>query len=84
MRCEADDFATHLVFGGRLGVSGFAGVVKALEKAGELKRIKAEVDPVLEISEVVQRVARDLKRAEKSVGPALLFENRKGRGIRFL
>jgi len=52
--------------------------VKALEKAGELKRITAEVDPVLEISEVVQRVARDSKRAEKSVGPALLFEKPKG------
>ncbi len=52
--------------------------VKALEKAGELKRITAEVDPVLEISEVVQRVARDTRRAEKSVGPALLFEKAKG------
>jgi 4-hydroxy-3-polyprenylbenzoate decarboxylase len=52
--------------------------VKALEKAGELKRIKAEVDPVLEITEVTQRVARDLKRAKNSVGPALLFERPKG------
>src|SRR5579871_2963573 len=52
--------------------------VKALEKAGELKRIKAEVDPVLEITEVTQRVARDPKRTEKSVGPALLFEKPKG------
>ena len=52
--------------------------VKALEKAGELKRIKQEVDPVLEITEVAQRVARDPKRAEKSVGPALLFEKPKG------
>ncbi|HEX8871123.1 MAG TPA: menaquinone biosynthesis decarboxylase [Candidatus Acidoferrum sp.] len=30
--------------------------VKRLEKEGELKRIKAEVDPVLEIVEVVQRL----------------------------
>lgn len=52
--------------------------VKALEKAGELKRIKTEVDPVLEIAEVTQRVARDPKRAEKSVGQALLFEKPKG------
>jgi len=52
--------------------------VKALEKAGELKRIAAEVDPVLEISEVVQRVARDKNRPGDSVGPALLFEKPKG------
>jgi 4-hydroxy-3-polyprenylbenzoate decarboxylase len=52
--------------------------VKALEKAGELKRIRAEVDPVLEIAEVAQRVARDPKRKANSVGPALLFEKPKG------
>src|SRR5262249_61263263 len=52
--------------------------VKALEKAGELKRISKEVDPVLEIAEVTQRVARDSKRPDKSVGPALLFEKPKG------
>src|SRR5579871_3832652 len=52
--------------------------VKALEKAGELKRIKAEVDPVLEITEVTQRVARDPKRTKQTVGPALLFEKPKG------
>ena len=32
--------------------------VRKLEKEGELKRIRAEVDPVLEITEVVQRVMR--------------------------
>jgi 4-hydroxy-3-polyprenylbenzoate decarboxylase len=52
--------------------------VKALEKAGELKRVRAEVDPVLEITEVAQRVARDPNRAPRSVGPALLFERPKG------
>jgi len=52
--------------------------VKRLEKEGELKRIRAEVDPVLEIAEVAQRVARDAKRAPNSVGPALLFERPKG------
>ena len=52
--------------------------VKELEKAGELRRIKAEVDPVLEITEVTQRVARDKNRAAGSVGPALLFEKPKG------
>ena len=36
--------------------------VKRLEKEGELKRVKTEVDPVLEIVEVVQR-------AERQAGP---------------
>jgi 4-hydroxy-3-polyprenylbenzoate decarboxylase len=45
--------------------------VRALEEAGELKRIAAEVDPVLEITEITDRVS-------KRGGPALLFENPKG------
>jgi len=39
-----------------------------LDKKGQLRRIAAEVDPVLEIGEVTDRVS-------KAVGPALLFEN---------
>ena len=58
--------------------------VAKLEKAGELKRIRAEVDPVLEITEVAQRVARDAKRSADSVGPALLFENPKGSRVPLL
>ena len=42
--------------------------LKRLEKAGELKRVTAPVDPTLEISEITQRVVR-------AGGPALLFEN---------
>ena len=42
--------------------------IRALEQARELKRITAEVDPILEISEIADRVS-------KSGGPALLFEN---------
>jgi 4-hydroxy-3-polyprenylbenzoate decarboxylase len=45
--------------------------IAKLEKAGELRRISAEVDPVLEITEVTQRVTR-------AKGPALLFERAKG------
>ncbi|MGH9416738.1 MAG: UbiD family decarboxylase [Terriglobales bacterium] len=45
--------------------------VAALERAGELKRIATDVDPVLEIAEVTDRVS-------KSGGPALLFENPTG------
>ncbi len=58
--------------------------VAKLEKAGELKRVRAEVDPVLEITEVAQRVARDEKRAAHSVGPALLFEKPKGSQVPLL
>ncbi|MCS7084954.1 MAG: menaquinone biosynthesis decarboxylase [Bacteroidia bacterium] len=42
--------------------------IETLEKAGELKRIKAFVNPELEITEIVDRVS-------KAGGPALLFEN---------
>src|SRR5437899_8133213 len=52
--------------------------VRKLEKEGELKRIRAEVDPVLEIAEVTQRVARAAGRQPNSAGPALLFEKPKG------
>lgn len=45
-----------------------------LEKRGELKRIRTEVDPHLEITEICDRVL-------KSGGPALLFENVKGHTI---
>jgi len=42
-----------------------------LEAAGELKRVKAEVDPRLEITEVADRLVR-------AGGPAVLFEKVKG------
>jgi len=47
--------------------------IAALEKAGELKRIAAPVDPRLEISAIADRVMRT-----PGGGPALLFENVKG------
>ncbi len=43
----------------------------ALEARGELRRIKAEVDPELEITEIADRVMR-------AGGPALLFERVRG------
>jgi 4-hydroxy-3-polyprenylbenzoate decarboxylase len=49
--------------------------IKALDKAGELKRIHEPVDPVLEISEITDRVS---KRGVPPGGFALLFENVKG------
>ncbi len=45
-----------------------------LEQRGELKRISVEVDPVLEMTEISDRVLR-------ASGPALLFENPKGSNI---
>ena len=42
-----------------------------LERAGELRRVRVEVDPELEITEIVTRVVRDQ-------GPALLFERVSG------
>ncbi len=42
--------------------------IRGLERAGQLKRIRQEVDPELEITEITDRVS-------KSLGPALLFEN---------
>jgi len=45
--------------------------VTELEQRGWLKRITVEVDPVLEITEITDRVT-------KAGGPALLFENVKG------
>ncbi|HEX2657715.1 MAG TPA: menaquinone biosynthesis decarboxylase, partial [Polyangia bacterium] len=45
--------------------------VRFLEERGQLRRITREIDPVLEISEIAQRVVR-------AGGPALLFEKVKG------
>src|SRR6476469_2454610 len=44
--------------------------ISLLEREGELRRVSAEVDPNLEITEIVDRVVKD-------GGPALLFENPK-------
>ncbi|OQX39236.1 MAG: 3-octaprenyl-4-hydroxybenzoate decarboxylase [Oceanospirillales bacterium LUC14_002_19_P2] len=48
--------------------------IDQLEKQGELKRITAEVDPNLEMTEISDRTLR-------REGPALLFENPKGYDI---
>ena len=45
--------------------------MKKVEDKGQLKRITAEVDADLEITEITDRVSKD-------IGPALLFENVKG------
>jgi 4-hydroxy-3-polyprenylbenzoate decarboxylase len=51
--------------------------IAKLEREKELRRITAEVDPVLEITEITDRVTR-------AGGPALLFEHPKGSRIPLL
>jgi 4-hydroxy-3-polyprenylbenzoate decarboxylase len=65
--------------------------IKALDRAGELKRIRTEADPILEITEIADRVSkspvpvegRTPSSVQRSAAPqlggsALLFENLKG------
>ena len=52
--------------------------IKQLDKSGELKRITAEVDPILEMAEIADRAAKLGRGTSKAGGPALLFENIKG------
>ena len=52
-------------------------LIEILEKNGELKRIKTEVDTNLEIAEILRRVMYDN-------GPAILFENIKNFDIPIL
>lgn len=51
-----------------MAYSGLTGFITALEKKDELLRIKTFTDPILEITEITDRVT-------KSGGKALLFEN---------
>lgn len=48
--------------------TGLSDFIKHLEENGELVKVKSFVDPVLEISEIADRLS-------KTAGPALLFEN---------
>ena len=45
--------------------------IALLEREGELVRVRAEVDPHLEVTEITDRIV-------KAGGPALLFTNPKG------
>ncbi|MGB5079457.1 MAG: 4-hydroxy-3-polyprenylbenzoate decarboxylase [Burkholderiales bacterium] len=57
-----------------MGYRDLRDFLSQLERAGELKRVRAEVDPKLEMTEVCDRVL-------KAGGPALLFEKPKGNSI---
>jgi 4-hydroxy-3-polyprenylbenzoate decarboxylase len=60
--------------------------IKALDRAGELKRVRTEADPILEIAEITDRVSKSRDRSKDRNkdgqgtvgGKALLFENVKG------
>jgi 4-hydroxy-3-polyprenylbenzoate decarboxylase len=55
--------------------------IKLLDKSGELRRIREEVSPLLEIAEITDRVSKSgygPNSKTKARGPALLFENIKG------
>ena len=68
-----------------MGYEGLRDWLKALDKAGELKRITAEVSPILEMAEIADRAAKSGKGTAKAGGPALLFENVTGyKGARVL
>ena len=53
------------------------GFIRDLEASGDLRRIRAPVDPLLEVTEICQRTLR-------AGGPALLFENPRGSSIPLL
>ncbi len=50
--------------------------IAALDRAGELKRIRTEADPILEVAEITDRVSKSHERS--SANSALLFQNLKG------
>jgi 4-hydroxy-3-polyprenylbenzoate decarboxylase len=56
--------------------------IKELDSAGELKRIREEVDPILEIAEITDRASKAGRKGGvknfEAGGPALLFERVKG------
>jgi 4-hydroxy-3-polyprenylbenzoate decarboxylase len=52
--------------------------IAALERAGELKRIQTQADPILEIAEITDRVSKSRDAKGSRGGPALLFEQLKG------
>ena len=52
--------------------------IAALDRAGELRKIRSEADPILEIAEITDRVSKSRSSKYGFGGPALLFQNIKG------
>ena len=68
-----------------MAYEGLRDWIKALERAGELKRVHAAVSPVLEMAAIADRASKSGKGTLTAGGPALLFENVAGyKGARVL
>jgi 4-hydroxy-3-polyprenylbenzoate decarboxylase len=52
--------------------------IAALDRAGELRKIRSEADPILEIAEIADRASKSRSGTYGIGGPALLFQNIKG------
>ena len=57
-----------------MSFNGLAGFVSFLESRGDLARVKCRVDPVLEITEIADRMV-------KNGGKAILFEDTMNREV---
>src|SRR5580704_5571074 len=68
----------HVICGGTLAYDDLRDWIKALDRAGELKRVRTEADPILEITEIADRVSKSRDKHGVVGGKALLFENVKG------
>src|SRR5579862_3229092 len=66
-------FYNPYFLGGYLAYDDLRAWIAALDRVGELKTIRAEVDPILEITEITDRVSKMSGTAPG--GPALLFQN---------
>jgi 4-hydroxy-3-polyprenylbenzoate decarboxylase len=71
-----------VITGGILAYDDLRDWIKALDRAGELRRVRIEADPSLEIAEITDRVSKSRDTSEDQQGTvggkALLFENVKG------
>jgi 4-hydroxy-3-polyprenylbenzoate decarboxylase len=52
--------------------------IAALDRAGELRKIRTEADPILEVAEITDRVSKSSSEKYGKGGPALLFQNLTG------
>ena len=69
----------RFVLGGRLPYDDLREWIAALDRAGELKKVRTEADPILEITEITDRLSKSRSgKAGALGGPALLFQNLKG------
>src|SRR6266436_6695167 len=66
------------ITGGILAYDDLRDWIKALDRAGELKRMRTEADPILESAEITDRVSKSKDQQGTVGGKALLFENLKG------